>query len=198
MSVQPRVKRLSGASWLRGLTWVVVAAVFGSEGNQHYAPERREQHDAHHRQRNRYLPEQRWAESASALRNILRRHGWASSSSSKRSRGAWDAPARARLSAITLLHSSSPLSRGGGRPKQIDDRPVAPAAPTLLFEHQSSHRKDFQLQAPPAHRPWSGVPTMAPRGRTRPPLQSLASPWSAARRTILMRPFPRCPNSSSY
>ncbi|MBP2480481.1 hypothetical protein J3A72_000773 [Stenotrophomonas sp. PvP093] len=31
--------------------WVVVAAECGGEGNQHYAPERREQHDADHRQR---------------------------------------------------------------------------------------------------------------------------------------------------
>ena len=47
--------------------WVVVAAASGSEGNQHCAPERREQHDAHHRQRNRYLPEQRWPESAESI-----------------------------------------------------------------------------------------------------------------------------------
>ncbi len=47
--------------------WVVVAAECGGEGNQHYAPERREQHDADHRQRNRYLPEQRWPESAESV-----------------------------------------------------------------------------------------------------------------------------------
>ncbi|GEM_PF-1045238 len=47
--------------------WVVVAAACDGEGNQHYAPERREQHDAHHHQRNRYLPEQRWPESAESI-----------------------------------------------------------------------------------------------------------------------------------